>query len=130
LLNPGGGCSFDAPGYHYWLQQPPTERTAQLTFWLGSLKTIRLAVELSLRLIRQSSAPQLRIAHEGFYQAALDPQLPCQLIRVALSHNAGVYPEISVGRHGLSIRFNTLSLNERPSQAHEDVKFQLICCVF
>lgn len=130
LLNPGGGCSFDAPGYHQWLHQPPAERIAQLTLWFGSLKTIRNAIDLSLRLIRQSSAPDLHVAHEGFYQATLDAQAPCQLIRVALPHGSTVYPEISVGRHGLSIRFYTLNLHERSTQTKDDVKFQLTCCVF
>lgn len=130
LINPGGGCSFDVPAFHCWLQTPLSERTAQLTFWLGQLKNIRLAVDLTLRLIRQSSAPELREAHEGFYQAPLDPQSPCQLIRVITPHGLGAYPEISVGRHGISIRFYTLNLAERPTQTKEDIKFQLTCCVF
>jgi cell division protein ZapD len=130
LLTPGGGCSFDVPIYHYWLHQPPAERIAQLTHWMGWLKSIRMAVELTLRLIRQSSAPQLRAAEEGFYQATLDAQTPYQLVRVALSPGAGVYPEISVGRHGLSIRFYTPSLTERSTQAKEEIKFHLTCCVF
>lgn len=130
LLSPGGGCSFDVPAYHYWLHQSPAERIAQLTHWLAGLKTIRSATELTLRLIRQSSAPHLREAKEGFYQAALDAQTPCQLVRVTLSPGAGVYPEISVGRHGLSIRFYMPSLTDRPTQVTEDIKFQLTCCVF
>jgi cell division protein ZapD len=130
LLNPGSGCSFDVPAYHYWLQQPPAERIAQLTQWFSALKGIRIAVELTARLIRQSSAPHLRVAESGFYQAPLDAQAPCQLIRVALPHGASVYPETSVGRHGISIRFYTLNLHERPKQAVEDIKFQLTCCVF
>ncbi len=130
LLNPGGGCSFDTPAYYFWLQQPPAERIAQLTFWWGQLKSVRTAVELMLRLIRQSSAPQLHEASSGFYQASLDPQAPCQLIRVATAHSVGAYPEISVGRHGISIRFYALNLTDRPSQTTEDIKFQLTCCVF
>lgn len=130
LLNPGGGCSFDVPIYHYWLQQIPTERIAQLTHWLSSLKTIQTAVNLTLRLIRQSSAPQLHVAQEGFYQAALDSQSPCQLVRVGVASDVGVYPVISVGRHGISIRFYTPNLSERSTQANEDVRFQLTCCIF
>lgn len=130
LSNPGGGCSFDVPAYHQWLQQPPAERIAQLTLWFGGLKTIRHAVELMLRLIRQSSAPQLHIAHAGFYQSALDSQTPYQLIRIGLPHGSNAYPEISVGRHGISIRFYNLNLRERSTQTTEDIKFQLTCCVF
>ncbi len=130
LLNPGGGCSFDVPIYHFWLQQPPSERIGQLTHWLGSLKIIHTAVSLALRLIRQSSAPQLHVAHAGFYQSALDSAASIQLIRVIVPYGAGVYPEISVGRHGVSIRFYRLDLSERATQTTEDIRFHLTVCVF
>jgi len=125
----GGGCSFDAPTY-YWLQQSPAERISQLSHWSGELKVVQTAVNLTLRLIRQSSAPQLHIANKGFYQAALDASLPCQLVRVAISHGLGVYPETSVGRHGISIRFFNINLVGRPLQTNEDIRFQLTCCTF
>lgn len=130
LLNPGGGCDFEVPAYHFWLQQPAPERIAQLTHWFGNLRMVQNAVNLTLRLIRQSSPIETREAHEGFYQASLDAQASCQLIRVAVSHGAGVYPEISVGRHGISIRFFVLNADERATQTREDIKFQLMCCMF
>ncbi len=129
LLNPGGGCDFEVPSYHFWLQLPPAERIAQLTQWFNSLKTIQNAVHLTLRLVRQSSPAETREAHEGFFQASLDAQGSCQLVRVAVPHSANVYPEISVGRHGISIRFYTLQIGERSKQVREDIKFQLMCCM-
>lgn len=130
LQNPGGGCGFEIPALHYWLHQPAAERIAQLTQWFSAFKLTRVAVDLTLRLIRQSSAPELRVAHEGFYQASMDPQNPCQLVRVLLPYGASVYPEVSVGRHGLSIRFYNPTLDERASQTKDEVKFYLTCCVF
>jgi len=130
LLNPGAGCDFEVPAYYFWLQQPPQERIAQLTHWCTSLRIVQNAVNLTLRLIRQSSASEVRVAHEGFFQATLDGQASFQLIRVMLPHGAGVYPEISVGRHGISIRFFALNLSERPSQTSNDIKFHLTCCEF
>ena len=130
ITNPSGGCSFDAPAYYYWIHQPPAERTAQLTHWLNSLKVIQAAIAISLRLIRQSSPPQWRVANAGFYQASLDSNLSCQLIRVAVPTTAGVYPETSVGRHGISLRFYQLNLTERSFQVNEDIKFQMTTCVF
>lgn len=130
LLNPGGICSFDVPAYHDWLHLPPAERIANLTHWFSNLKVIQNAIVLSLRLIRQSSPPHIREAYEGFYQATLDSQSSCQLIRVVVAQGMGVYPEISVGRHGLSIRFYDLNVETRPSQTQQDVRFQLTCCVF
>lgn len=130
LSNPGGGASFEVPGYHFWLQQPPAERIGQLTHWFSALRVAQNAVNLTLRLIRQGTPPHIHEAEKGFYQAALDAQASCQLIRVAVPHGAGVYPEISVGRHGISIRFYMLSLADRPVQIDENVRFQLTCCVF
>jgi len=130
LLTPGMGGNFDIPAYHYWLHQPPAERIAQLTHWLSAMKTIQTAVNLTLRLIRQSSPFELHVAHEGFYQAALDAQAPCQLVRVGVPRASGVYPVISVGRHGVSIRFYTLNIAERSFQTKEDIRFQLACCIF
>lgn len=130
LLSSAGGCSFDVPAYYHWLQQPTGERISQLSHWLSALKTVQTAVELTLRLIRQSNAPQLHVAQEGFYQTALDASLPCQLVRVGVPQNAGVYPEISIGRHGVSIRFYILNLAQRSVQTSENVRFQLTCCVF
>jgi cell division protein ZapD len=130
LVTPSGGCSFDVPAYHYWLHTPASERTSQISHWLGNLKVLRTAVDLTLRLVRQSSPTELREAEEGFFQMSLDSQAPCQLVRVMVAHGAGVYPEISVGRHGLSIRFYRLELDGRPKQVPQDVKFHLTCCVF
>jgi cell division protein ZapD len=130
LLNPGGGCSFEVPAHHYWLQRPAAERTAQLVHWFSNLRVVEQAVNLSLRLIRQSSAAEHRVAHGGFYQASLAAQSACQLIRVATSHNANVYPEVSVGRHGISIRFYHLQLADRPMQSNDDIHFQLVNCIF
>ncbi len=130
ITNPSGGCSFDAPAYHYWLYQSPAERIAQLTHWLHELKMIQAAINISLRLIRQSSAPQARVAQAGFYQASLDANLSCQLIRIAIPDTTPVYPETSVGRHGVSLRFYQLNLRERSFQINEDIKFQLTVCVF
>lgn len=130
ITNPSGGCSFDAPAYHYWIHQPAAERIAQLTQWLAGLKTIQTAVNLSLRLIRQSSAPQSHVASAGFFQTGLDANLPSQLIRVGVPETVSAYPETSVGRHGVSIRFYHLNLTERALPVHKEVKFQMTICVF
>ncbi len=130
ITSPSGACSFDAPSYHYWIHLPAAERISQLTHWLNRLKFIHAAVNISLRLIRQSNTPQWHIATAGFFQSSLDANLPCQLIRVAVPTTHIVYPETSVGRHGISIRFYQLNLIERAFQIKEDVKFQLTTCVF
>lgn len=130
LANPGGGTNFEVPEHHYWLNLPANERLTNLTEWMAHLRIIHKAISLTLRLIRQSNPAELHIASNGFYQAALDAQAACQLVRISLPRHIPVYPEISVGRHGISIRFYTLNLHERSIQSQEDIKFHLTCCVF
>lgn len=130
LSNPGGASVFDVPAYHYWLQQPINERNALLSQWFGYFDQINNAVNLMLRLIRQSGNPQLQTAHGGFYQANLDPTQSVQLIRILVPATTEVFPEISVGRHGVSLRFYIPSVKERASLYKHDVVFKLSCCIF
>ena len=51
---PGGSCSFDLPGFHYWLEQAPPQQRNDLEKWSASFSDIRHAIELVLRFIRQS----------------------------------------------------------------------------
>ncbi len=106
LASPGGGCSFDIPLFYYWLQQPAEERLATLKIWLNEFSQIRTAIGLVLRLLREGIQFQEKKAEHGFYQELLDPQLNLKLIRVAVPRAFAAYPEISVGRHFMSIRFS------------------------
>ncbi|OAI49500.1 hypothetical protein AYO45_07030, partial [Gammaproteobacteria bacterium SCGC AG-212-F23] len=105
LASPGGGCSFDIPVYHYWLQQPAEKREENIRGWLLELKQVRTTVFLILQLIRESGKTQTKNAEHGFYQELLDPQTNLRLLRVSLSASLPAYPEISIGRHFLSVRF-------------------------
>lgn len=105
LAMPGGGCSFDIPVYHYWLQQPKEIRQQSILNWSAEFENIRTAIFLILRLVREATKVVEKNADHGFYQELLDPQLNLKLIRVAIHQQLPAFPEISVGRHFLSIRF-------------------------
>jgi cell division protein ZapD len=128
LASPGGGCSFDIPLFHYWLQQPAEIRHATLTGWLTEFNTIRAASSLILQLIREGAKAQQKTAEHGFYQELLDPQINLRLIRVGIPINVPAYPEISIGRHFLSVRFFSPSLEERPTQYLQHLPFVLMHC--
>ncbi len=128
LATPGGGCSFDIPVYNYWLQQPAEKRQEMIQAWLMEFHDIRLTNELILKLVREESKTQNKEAANGFHQELLDPQLNLRLIRVAVPKNANTYPEISIGRHFLSIRFFTPSILDRPVQYPHNVPFWLSYC--
>lgn len=128
LASPGGGCCFDIPLYHYWLNRPAEEREVVLRSWIGEFNQIRVAVSLVLRLIRESSKFVSKTADNGFYQELLDPQVNLRLIRVGIPKEATAYPEISIGRHYLSVRCFAPTIDERPVQYPNNLTFWISHC--
>ncbi len=127
---PGGTCDFDIPAFHYWLKQPARVRTHDLAHWLGNFDAIGQAIQLILKLTRESAAMKMTLASGGVYQRTLDPNRPCQLVRIALSPDAPYFAELSGGRHRFTARFMTFSTaDERARQTDQDVEFELACCV-
>ena len=128
---PGGTCDFDLPGYHFWLAQDTTSRRQALREWLAPLSLIQRSISTCLNLIRTCTSPEICTAEQGFYQRSLDPGLPYQILRVAVTKELGCFPEISAGKHRFSIRFMTQNeLKFNPKQFQLNVKFQLTCCTF
>lgn len=125
---PGGTCEFDVPVYHHWLQQPAAERNAIVLNWFSQLEDVRGPVALVMDLVRQSTQPNRQRAERGFYQSALDPSQPYQMLRVLLPSDARFFAEISAGRHRFTLRFLQPQANGRPVQINEDTDFLLACC--
>lgn len=126
---PGGTCDFDLPLYHQWLERTAQDRIHDLDSWLAEFEPMRLSIDLVLKLIRQSAAPVDAMAVGGFYQKALDPNVPFQMVRIRLAGNPFVFPEMSAGKHRFTVRFLRATLDQRPVQAEEDIPFQLSCCL-
>jgi cell division protein ZapD len=127
---PGGTCDFDLPAFHYWLKQPSKNRTRDLALWLGHFDAIGQAIQLILQLTRNSTAMQLTLANGGVYQRTLDPNRPCQLVRIALSPELPYFAELSGGRHRFTARFMMFpNAAARGKQTDQDVEFELACCV-
>lgn len=126
----GGDSDFEVPGYHYWLKRPASERKATLNEWLSHFDKAREAVNLLLSIIRRSNEPRELTADRGFFHESISAVASPQLVRVLLPHDADYFPEVSVGKHRLNIRFCHLSLETRPQQVETDVPFQLmLCCI-
>lgn len=128
LVTPGGGCSFDIPVYHYWLQQPIKQRQQSLKLWITEFDSIRTAIDILLNLIRESAKTQEKMAEHGFYQELLDAQNNLRLIRVSVPHSVVAYPEISVGRHFLSIRYFSPDITHRPKPYLDNLSFSIDYC--
>lgn len=127
---PGGNCAFDLPFYHFWLQKPADERVEQLQEWMSVYIDFQEAVSIILTLIRDSAEPTRAVAHDGFFQQTLDPQIPTQMIRVTLDAGVNHFPEISGGRHRFTVRFMSAEGLARPAQLKQDIAFDLARCVF
>ncbi len=125
---PGGLCDFDLPPYRHWLKQPADIRTEKLRYWLSTLDTLRLSVELMLKLIRESADAIPQMATGGNYQQSLDTGTPYQLIRIWLPADSPLFVEISAGKHRLTARFLSASDTVRPTQTDADVEFHISCC--
>lgn len=128
LASPGGGCSFDVPVFHYWLQLPLDVRKATILDWLSDFTQIRTAASLVLDLMRKNAKSEQKTAVHGFYQELLDPQSNMRLIRIGLAPDITAYPEISVGRHFLSVRFYDPIIEKRPGQYTENLSFWISYC--
>ena len=125
---PGGLCDFELPQYRHWLKLAPEARVEDLKYWLSTLDTLRLSVELMLKLIRESAEPVLQTAENGNYQQTLKPSTHFQLIRIWLPTHSAHFVEISAGRHRLTARFMDAETSSRPKQTADDVEFHISCC--
>lgn len=128
LAIPGGLCDFDLPAYHLWSQQLVEQQQQDLRTWFWTFKDVQSIVDLLLKLARDSVKPEKKTAPAGFYQKNLIPENSYQMIRVVILCEAKIFPDISVGRHHLSIHFFKLNIAGRPIQVTNDVEFTLTCC--
>lgn len=128
IATPGGGCSFDIPVFYYWLQRPAEERLEVINNWLSDFKEIRTAITLVLQIVRGNAKVEEKTAIHGFHQELLDPQSNLRMISININYNLAAYPEISVGRHFLSVRFFVPDIQKRPVQYTENLTFQLGYC--
>ena len=125
----GGGCDFDLPLYHQWLQQPIEARHQQFLIWTAPYEHVREAIALSLEVMRLSANTQQVCAEQGFYDQVLDTNQPLQLLRIILAPGLNCYPEVSAGKHRFSIRFFSMpNTQERPVQVKHNVDFSLSTC--
>jgi len=127
---PGGTYAFDLPEYHFWLEQNESKRQKDLHNWIQPFLSIRRAIDLILRFIRESSAPTQEIARAGFFQQSLDRRLPYQLLHVSFDYALPYFAEVSGGKHRFTIRFMVADSNDRPVQVNDDIDFELTRCLF
>lgn len=122
---PGGTCSFDLPVYHYWLSQPAGKRTADLMQWLGPMLPLKGAVDIVLRILRDSGHVSRHTAVQGMFQLMLAGRT-AHLLRVAM--DAPCAPEVSANKYAVNVRFLVPDTVQKPRHCDRDVDFELTFC--
>jgi len=125
----GGTSPFNTPGFYLWLQSDFEQQSKQIAKWFSEFETLARLTNILLKLTRESTYPTQQEAIKGFFQMPLETHLSCQLVRITVPVSTQVFPRISAGRHGLSIRFLEANLSEAAHQTGRTIKFQLTCCV-
>ena len=126
----GGACNFDLPAYNYWLNKSAHARQKSLREWQEDLSTIRKSADLVLRLVRSNAISKKETAKGGFFQQSIESGATYQLIRVMVSRESKCFPEISGGKHRITVRFmEQAETQSRPAQTEKDVEFSLHFCV-
>ena len=128
--NPGGATGQTSPALARWLALSNDQQTKMLNHWLTEFSLLEKISAALLKLIRANSKPTTIDIQDGFYSQALDSQISYQLIRVAIPSAENLYPEISVGKHRLAIRFVSVDFltGSRPVQTSEPLNITLSCC--
>ena len=126
---PGGVCEFDVPSYHYWLSIKPEIRSENLREWMAPFDPLKSAIEIILKILRESGQPTRQIAPQGAYQQMASGRL-AQMLRVSLDEDLPCFPEISANKYAINIRFTALGGVARPKVCDTQVDFSLtLCCL-
>jgi cell division protein ZapD len=126
---PGATCAFDLPALHFWLARPATARNADLTRWMEPLRPVEEALAVLLGHIRQSASPDPATASGGIYEYAPERKNPPLLLRIGLPVEGDLYPQVSGGKHRITIQFQRWrGVEERTEPLREDVDFSLALC--
>ena len=126
----GGACNFDLPAYNHWLNKPTRVRQQRLREWQEDIQIINKSTNLVLNLIRSNANPTKETAKAGFFQQSIETGTTYQLIRIIIPRDLKCFPEISGGKHRVTVRFmEQAETANRPVQTEYDVEFELHYCI-
>ncbi|MEO8407673.1 MAG: cell division protein ZapD [Oxalobacteraceae bacterium] len=126
---PGGACEFDLPSYYAWQHRPAQQRFDDISEWFSPLLPLFDALNLILRLLRESGSTSTIIAQSGTYQQMLQGKV-YQMLRLAIDEELGCIPEISANKYMLWVRFGCHDGSMKPKTFDGDVPFELTLCNF
>lgn len=125
---PGGTCEFDLPAYFAWQHHDGAARRADIERWTSTLAPLADSVNLLMKMLRDSGAPQKVMAMGGQFQQNLPQGRTFQLLRLRIDPAMDLIPEISGNRLMVSVRLMRLGEDNRLHAASEDAPFELTLC--
>ncbi len=130
FATPGGDADFSVPGFSLWLKSDAAVRQAQLVEWMHEFTKLESLCHILLALTRRSEHKSEITCEKGFYQQLLDVDQYYQMLSIDLPLDLNVYPEVSIGKHRLCIRFvqTDFSKNGHASQVQQSFTFKLGLC--
>ncbi|QJQ07097.1 cell division protein ZapD [Undibacterium piscinae] len=126
---PGGACEFDLPSYHAWQKNSAEKRFSDISMWFAPIAPLFDAINVVLRLLRESGVTSKVFAQSGSYQQMLQGKV-YQLLRVTIDRELGVIPEISANKYMLWIRYMSQGGDMKPKAFDGDIPFDLTLCNF
>ncbi|GAA5647004.1 MULTISPECIES: cell division protein ZapD [Vibrio] len=119
---PGGACCFDLPALHHWLHRPVERKIDDASQWMRSLEPLANALELWLKLTRETGQFRARQAQAGFFQSDADE---ANILRLKIPVEYGVYPMISGHKNRFAIKFMDFESGQASTQ---NIEFDLAVC--
>ena len=125
---PGGTCEFDLPAYYAWQHKASAVRRDDLERWASRFAPLADSIQMLLKLLRDSGAPQKVIANGGQFQQNLPQGRTFQLLRLALDQKLGLIPEISGNRLMVSIRLMRHESDDRLHAIADEAALEVTLC--
>lgn len=125
---PGGTCEFDLPAYHAWQHRSLERRRTDLHAWVSTLAPLAEALGVLLGLLRDSGVPHMVAATAGQFQQSLPQGRSYQMMRLRISGDDDLVPEITGHRLLVSVRLMRADGEGRLRVAPVDTAFELTLC--
>ena len=126
---PAGTCEFDLPAYFHWQHFTAARRREDLMRGASTLRPLEQAINLLLKLLRDTGSAQKVVASGGQFQQHLPSGRTYQLLRLRIDEALDLVPEISGNRLIVSVRLLRPCADDKlPVASSEDAGFELTLC--
>ncbi len=124
---PGCSLQIDLPFYHAWQQSAASARQRDIGEWARPFQPLHDAIDIVLRLLRESAQRSNVSSQAGSYQQQLGGK-SYHLAQIRIDDKLGAVPEFSANKYMLWIRFGRLDREFRTRPFEGNVDFELSLC--